>query len=177
MKSGIWRRICRCWGDSNPLNDKDDSGDNKDPTRQPEPQNFGNGEHDDVGGHSSHEQNQQSTTPKRWIVGLAITTLAFGVILLTLRSVVFSLILVTIGISLFAYWLYLGVRSREQARLLPGYVSKSILTKSGATEGELACTCSICKHSESKSCMQKRCPCCVLTRNKEIIGHFSNPLQ
>ena len=164
--------------DSNNNNDSiDNNNNNNNPRGQSEPQNSGNiGKNKEDEERSGPEQNQQPT-PERWILVIAIAMLALGVILLTLRSVVFSLILVTIGISLFAYWLYVGVRSREQTRSLPGYVSSSTFIKSGASKRELACTCSICKHSESKSCMQKRCPCCILTRNKEIVGHFSNPPQ
>jgi hypothetical protein len=159
----------------------DPSDDNNDPTRHTGTQNSGNigGNNDDNDDDkfSSPDHNQQYSTPERWILVLAITILAFGVILLTLRSVIFSLILLTIGISLFAYWLYLGVRSREQNQSLPGYVSSSAFTKRGARETELVCTCSVCKHSESRSCMERKCPCCILTRNKQIIGHFNNPLQ
>jgi hypothetical protein len=159
----------------------DTSDDNNDPTRHTGTQNSGNiggnNDDDDDDKYSSPDHNQQYSTPERWILVLAITILAFGVILLTLRSVIFSLILLTIGISLFAYWLYLGVRSREQNQSLPGYVSSSAFTKRGARETELVCTCSVCKHSESRSCMERRCPCCILTRNKQIIGHFNNPLQ
>jgi hypothetical protein len=158
----------------------DTSDDNNDPTRHTGTQNSGNisGNNDnDDDKYSSPDHNQQYSTPERWILVLAITILAFGVILLTLRSVIFSLILLTIGISLFAYWLYLGVRSREQNQSLPGYVSSSAFTKRGARETELVCTCSVCKHSESRSCMERKCPCCILTRNKQIIGHFNNPLQ
>jgi hypothetical protein len=164
--------------DSNNNSDPiDANNNNNDPRGQSEPQNSGNIDKDKKDEErSSPEQNEQST-PERWILVLAIAILAFGVILLTLRSVVFSLMLVTIGISLFAYWLYLGVRSREQARSLPNYVSNSTFRKLEGSERKLVCTCSICKHSESKSCMQKRCPCCILTRNKEIVGHFSNPLH
>ena len=162
-------------------NNIDTSDDNNDPTRHTGTQNSGNigGNNDDNDDdkYSSPEHNQQYSTPERWILVLAITILAFGVILLTLRSVIFSLILLTIGISLFAYWLYLGVRSREQNQSLPGYVSSSAFTKRGARETELVCTCSVCKHSESRSCMERKCPCCILTRNKQIIGHFNNPLQ
>jgi hypothetical protein len=127
--------------------------------------------------YSSPDHNQQYSTPERWILVLAITILAFGVILLTFRSVIFSLILLTVGISLFAYWLYLGARSREQDQSLPGYVSSSAFRNRGARGTELVCTCSVCKHSESRSCMERKCPCCILTRNKQIIGHFNNPLQ
>jgi hypothetical protein len=35
------------------------------------------------------------------------------------------------------------------------------------------CTCSICKHTESKTCIGVRYACCVLMRNKQIIGHFN----
>jgi hypothetical protein len=35
------------------------------------------------------------------------------------------------------------------------------------------CACSICKHAESKTCIEIRCACCVLMRNKQIIGHFN----
>jgi hypothetical protein len=158
----------------------DTGDDNKDPTRHTDTQNSGNigGNNDnDDDKYSSPDHNQRYSTPERWILVLAITILAFGVILLTLRSVIFSLILLTIGISLFAYWLYLGVRSREQNQSLPGYVSSSEFTKRRARETELVCTCSVCKHSESTSCMERKCPCCILTRNKQIIGHFNNPLQ
>lgn len=164
----------------------DTSDDNNDePTRRAGTQNSGNidgnNNNDDKQAeeeeYSSPDDNQQYSTPERWILVLAITILAFGVILLTLRSVIFSLILLTIGISLFAYWLYLGARSREQDQSLPGYVSSSAFTKRGARGTELVCTCSVCKHSESRSCMERKCPCCILTRNKQIIGHFNNPLQ
>jgi len=160
----------------------DTSDDNNDPTRHTGTQNSGNiggnnNNDDNNNEYSSPEHDQKYSTPERWILVLAITILAFGAILLTLRSVIFSLILITIGISLFAYWLYLGVRAREQNPSLPGYVSSSAFTKRGARETELVCTCSVCKHSESRSCMERKCPCCILTRNKQIIGHFNNPLQ
>ena len=159
----------------------DTSDDNNDPTRHTGTQNSGNiggnNNDNDEDKYSSPEDNQQYSTPERWILVLAITILASGVILLTLRSVIFSLIFLTIGISLFAYWLYLGVRSREQYQSLPGYVSSSAFKKRGARDTELVCTCSVCKHSESRSCMERKCPCCILTRNKQIIGHFNNPLQ
>jgi hypothetical protein len=114
--------------------------------------------------------------PERWILVLAMAVLASGVVLLALRSVIFSLIFITIGISLFAYWLYVGVRLKEQLRRLndPDHAPS---TKFRVKEGEHVCTCPICKHEDSKACMQARCPCCILTRNKQIIGHFNNPLQ
>jgi len=124
-----------------------------------------------TGGGSSSDKESSSyndkSPPERWILVIAMAILAFGIILLTLRSVIFSLIFVTIGISLFAYWLYVG--AKEQNRILT--------TMSGVNKRERGCTCPICKHTESNACLETRCPCCILTRNKQIIGHFNNPLQ
>lgn len=131
-----------------------------------------NGNSDD----KNSSYNNQST-PERWILVVATTIIALGIILLTLRSVIFSLILIIIGVSLFAYWLYVGLRSKEEHRLFSDYNTSSSSTNSGGKEGEHICTCPICKHHESNACMQVRCPCCILTRNRQIIGHFNNPLQ
>jgi hypothetical protein len=150
----------------------DTSDNNKDPVGHTGTEDAGNNGNDEEP--SSPEHNHQST-PERWILVLAITILAFGIILLTLRSVVFSLILVTIGVSLFAYWLYVGVRSKEQSHSLTVHGSSRISspTKLGEQEGEIVCSCPICKHTESRECLESRCPCCVLMRNKQIIGHFN----
>jgi hypothetical protein len=117
-------------------------------------------------------------TPELWILVLAITIVAFGITLLALRSVIFSLMLITIGVSLFALWLYVGVRLKEkQDYLIADYKTGSSFSVSRSKEKENVCTCPVCKHTESKSCMKKRCPCCILARNKGIIGHFNNPLE
>jgi hypothetical protein len=123
--------------------------------------------------YNSSESADDQSIPERWILLCAIALLAFGVLLLALRSVVFSLILITIGLSLFVYWLYVGVRTREQARLETNYSRTSL----AVGKQDSLCRCSICKHTESSSCLELRCPCCTLTRNKQIIGHFDNPLQ
>jgi hypothetical protein len=120
--------------------------------------------------------NEQSG-PERWILICALILLSFGVLLLALRSVIFSLILITTGISLFAYWLYVDVREREQRRLATNHNRNSLSAESAVGKQDNVCTCSICKHTESSSCLEIRCPCCILTRNKQIIGHFNNPLQ
>ena len=121
----------------------------------------------------SSESRDGQSDPARWILMCAIALLALGVLLLALRSVIFSLILITIGISLFAYWLYVGVRKREQARLETNHSRNSL----AVGKQDNVCRCSICKHTETSSCLELRCPCCILTRNKQIIGHFNNPIQ
>jgi hypothetical protein len=113
--------------------------------------------------------------PERWILICATALLAFGILLLALRSVIFSLILMMIGISLFAYWLYVGVREREQRRIATNYGRNSSSVTSAVGKRDNVCACSICKHTESSSCLEIKCPCCILTRNKQIIGHFHNP--
>jgi hypothetical protein len=67
--------------------------------------------------YNSSESTDDQSVPDRWILLCAIALLAIGVLLLALRSVIFSLILTTIGLSFFVYWLYIGVRRREQAVL------------------------------------------------------------
>jgi hypothetical protein len=156
-----------------------DTSDNKDnnPTEDDGGKNNGNA----GGGFDSSSDNEPSynkqPTPERWILVLGMTILAFGVIMLTLRSVIFSVILIATGVSLFAYWLYIGVRLKEQNRPLNDFSVNSFSAKSRVKEAEHVCSCPICKHTESKACMKLRCPCCILTRNKQIIGHFDNPLQ
>lgn len=102
-------------------------------------------------------------TPELWILVLAITIVAFGVTLLALRSVIFSLMLITIGVSLFALWLYVGVRLKEKQDRDQKKKKMSVPV--------------LFVNTESKSCMKKRCPYCILARNKGIIGHFNNPLE
>jgi MMPL family len=120
--------------------------------------------------------NDQSAS-EHWILISAAVLLAFGVLLLVLRSVLFSLILITVGISLFAYWLYVGVRESEQRRLVTDHARSSSSAASAVSTRDHVCTCSICKHTESSPCLEMRCPCCILTRNNQIIGHFNNPVQ
>jgi threonine/homoserine/homoserine lactone efflux protein len=109
-------------------------------------------------------------TEQRWVLVVSIVLVLLGVTLLTLRSVLFSLALIIAGIAIFTYWLYGVVRSREVDRQLPD--DRTISSKSGAGV-ETLCTCSICKHTESKTCIEVGCACCVLMRNKQIIGHFN----
>lgn len=155
-----------------------DTGDNNnDPAGHPAGSNNTDNNGDNGVDAREHSSHGNQSTPERWILVLAITILASGVILLMLRSVIFSLMLITIGVSLFAYWLYVSVSSKEQNRPLTDYTGTTSFAKPGTKETERVCTCSICKHTESRSCMERRCPCCILTRNKQIIGHFNNPLQ
>lgn len=146
-----------------------DTSDNKDN----DPTEDGGGKNNDNagGGFDSSRDNEPSytkqSTHERWILVLGMTILAFGVIMLTLRSVIFSLIFITTGVSLLAYWLYIGVRLKEQDRSLSDSSGNFSSAKSRVKKGEHVCSCSICKHTESKACMELRCPCCILYLDKK----------
>jgi uncharacterized protein (DUF58 family) len=113
-------------------------------------------------------------TEYRWVLIISIALVLLGITLLTLRSVLFSLVLIIAGIAFFTYWLYGVVRSREVERHLPDDRTISSKPEAGA---ETLCTCSICKHIESKTCIGIKCACCVLMRNKQIVGHFNRPSE
>jgi hypothetical protein len=113
-------------------------------------------------------------TEQRWVLVVSIALVLLGVTLLTLRSVLFSLVLIIAGIAIFTYWLYRVARSREVDRLLPD--DRTFSSKPGVG-AETLCTCSICKHTDTKMCLGIRCSCCVLMRNKQIVGHFNRPSE
>jgi hypothetical protein len=100
--------------------------------------------------------------------GISYTQL--GVFLLTLRFALFSLMLLIIGVALSTYWLFGVVRSGERDRQ---FHEDDLIFSKPRTEAKTNCTCSICKHIESKTCIEIRCVYCVLMRDKQIIGHFN----
>lgn len=120
------------------------------------------------------DNNEKALNSPGWVLGLGIALIITGAILLTLRSVVFSLILIIIGVSLFTYWLYAEARSKQQSHFVSEF--GTVPTRARGKE-EAVCICSICKHKESGVCLELRCACCILMRNKQIIGHFNNPLE
>ena len=72
-----------------------------------------NGSSSNTGG---RDMNSNASNPERGILVLAIVILVLGAILLTLRSAIFSLILITVGIVLFTYWLFGVVRTPDRKR-------------------------------------------------------------
>jgi hypothetical protein len=40
-----------------------------------------------------------------------------------------------------------------------------------------SCICSVCKHDNAGVCISEKCPCCIMMKGDEIIGHSINPLQ
>jgi len=107
---------------------------------------------------------------ERWILVLGLAIIMLGVFLLTLRFALFSLILIIIGVALSIYWLFGVIRSGERQRQFP---EDDLIFSKPRTVGKMNCACSICKQAESKTCIEIRCACCVLMRNKQIISHFN----
>ena len=104
-------------------------------------------------------------TTARWLSMLGIGTLCFGISLFVLRIPVRTIIVFfIIGVPLVALWLYVDAKSKQQKKI----------TTTATTQ---ACTCSICKHAEAKSCYQENCACCLLTKGNTVVGHSINPLQ
>ena len=68
------------------------------------------------------------------------------------------------GVSMIVLWLYLNARTKRQKN------DEKTITKQ-------ACICLICKHEESKICLQQKCVCCIIMKGDTIIGHSNNPLQ
>jgi hypothetical protein len=70
------------------------------------------------------------------------------------------------GVSMIVLWLYLNARTKRQKN----DDKNIIITKQ-------PCICTICKHQESKICLQQKCACCIIMKEDTIIGHSSNPLR
>ena len=104
--------------------------------------------------------------PPLWILIYGLVIIAFGIFLLTIGSGIrVFLIIIVIGLSLIALWLYLDIRKEKQKKGV--YVN---ITQ--------ACICPICEHKETKICLKQKCACCIIMKGDAIIGHDSNnPLQ
>ena len=104
--------------------------------------------------------------PPLWILIYGLVIIAFGIFLLTIGSGIrVFLIFIVIGLSLIALWLYLDIRKEKQKKGV--YVNTTQV-----------CICSICKHKETKICLQQKCACCLILKGDVIIGHHSdNSLQ
>jgi hypothetical protein len=123
-------------------------------------------------GNNNHDKNNENNSgPERWILFLGIGILMVGVVLLALRSVLFSLILIVAGVSVFTYWLY----ANASANARPSNRMANIITDTEKQDED--CLCSICGHRVSGTCFQNRCACCLLMKDDKVIGHSNNSLQ
>ena len=72
-----------------------------------------------------------------------------------------------VGVSMIILWLYLNARTKRQKNDEKNII---IITKQ-------PCICTICKHQESKICLQQKCACCIIMKEDTIIGHSNISLQ
>jgi hypothetical protein len=81
-----------------------------------------------------------------------ISIIAFSIVLLAIGSGIrVFLIFIVIGLSLIALWLYLDIRKEKQKK---GVYVNTIQ----------AYICPICKHKETKICLQQKCACCLIMK-------------
>jgi hypothetical protein len=106
--------------------------------------------------------NSNNRHPPFGILIYGLVIIALGIFLLTIGSGIrVFLIFIVIGLSLIALWLYLDIRKGKQKKGI--YVNTT-----------QACICPICKHKETKICLQQKCICCLIMKEGVIIGHNSN---
>lgn len=96
-----------------------------------------------------------------WPLIAGVVTIGFGILLLTLRVIVPSFIIALTGIILIIYWIYV---TKNKSRVT-------------GQRNEVVCTCIICEHSQSSTCIKQKCICCSIAKGDRIVGHTNNPLQ
>ena len=96
-----------------------------------------------------------------WPLIAGVVTIGFGILLLTLRVIVPSFIIALAGIILIIYWIYVTK-------------NKSKVT---GQRNEVICTCTICEHNQSSTCIKQKCICCSIATGDRIVGHTNNHLQ
>ncbi|HEX9677369.1 hypothetical protein [Nitrososphaera sp.] len=100
----------------------------------------------------------------RWLWMILIAMVIFSIALIVLRANIRTLgFLFAIGVAAATLWLYLDTR----------YFSgpKQVFSKAQP------CSCAVCKHQDTEACLQKKCECCLVTKDEKVVGHSNNPLQ
>ena len=101
----------------------------------------------------------------RWLLMLAIATGLVAISLLLLRVNIRTLaILLGIGLPLVTLWLYMDAK----------YFS---VQRRDKISSQQACVCPVCKHADATICFEKKCSCCLITKDEKVVGHSSSPLQ
>jgi hypothetical protein len=99
--------------------------------------------------------------PPLWILIYGFVIITFGIFLFMIGSGIrVFLIFLVIGLSLIGLWLYLDIRKEGKQKKREVYLNTV-----------QACICVICKHKETKICLQQKCACCIIMKGNGIIGH------
>ena len=97
-----------------------------------------------------------------WPLITGIAVIAFGTILLALRSsILLSIVFIILGTILILAWYILYSKKKLE------------ITHKFGTE----CICQICNHDKPLVCIRVKCKCCTVMKENKIIGHSNNPLQ
>ena len=108
--------------------------------------------------------NGSSRHPPIWILIYGLVIIAFGIFLFVIGSGIRAfLVFLVIGLSLIGLWLYLDIKKEEKHKKREVYLNTTQV-----------CICTICKHKETKICLQQKCACCIIMKGDVIIGHHSN---
>lgn len=97
-----------------------------------------------------------------WPLITGIAVIAFGTILLELRSsILLSIVFIILGTILILSWYILYTKKKFE-----------ISHKYGTD-----CICQICNHDKPLICVKEKCKCCTIMKENKVIGHSNNPLQ
>jgi hypothetical protein len=97
-----------------------------------------------------------------WPLITGIAVIAFGTILIELRSsILLSIVFIILGTILILAWYTLYSKKKIQ-----------LAQKYGPD-----CICQICNHEKPLECVKEKCKCCIIMKENKIIGHSNNPLQ
>ena len=87
--------------------------------------------------------------------------MGLGIFLMIGRTFLPGTVIIILGILITLYSRY--------HPLIKNMKAKSDLSK--------VCTCSICNHKKSTSCLDSRCHCCIIIKEDTVVGHHNSPLQ
>lgn len=90
----------------------------------------------------------------------SICMMALGIFLMVARTFLPGTIVIILGILMTLFSKY---------PLFKNMKAKTNLAK--------ICTCSICNHKKSKSCLDSGCQCCIIIKEGIVVGHHNNALQ
>jgi hypothetical protein len=92
----------------------------------------------------------------------------FGICLIILRIPERTIVVFfALGLPVVLLWLYVDKKS--------SYPKKEI--DSDTDLQPQPCVCAICKHTKAVDCVSQRCPCCIMVKGGNVVGHSINPLQ
>jgi hypothetical protein len=115
---------------------------------------------------------------RRWLSALGIGTLCFGIMLFVIRVPVRTIaVFFALGIPLILLWLYVDKRSKQEQEDKSNMKEANVNSALQQQQNQESCICSICKHTRSHVCLQRKCACCLMMKGDDIVGHSINPLQ